>query len=79
MTFHNAYNFVPAPHRPTRGSMAECEPVGHDHLGKDLVHGRLQVTMTTQTPLVVGEYAPLLSAPTIAPSACSLAPVTRER
>jgi CRISPR-associated protein (TIGR03986 family) len=51
--FHNPYNFVPAPPRPTEGPLADSLPAGHDRYRDGLWSGRIEVTLTTKTPLLL--------------------------
>jgi CRISPR-associated protein (TIGR03986 family) len=55
--FHNPYNFVPAPPRVTTGELRDCEPAGHDHYHADKFSGKLSVTMTVETPLLLLDTA----------------------
>lgn len=55
--FHNPYNFVPAPPRATTGELADREPSGHDRYHADKFSGKLSVTMTAETPLLLLDSA----------------------
>lgn len=54
MSFHHAYNFVPAPPRKS-GVLGDGSPVGQERLHPERYHGSLEVVLTVVTPLVVGE------------------------
>jgi hypothetical protein len=55
VTFVNPYNFIPAPTRPSDGDLADGEPPGHHRYHADRWTGRIRVTMTTATPLLLGQ------------------------
>lgn len=54
--FHNPYNFVPAPPRSSDGSLADAGPTLHDRFDRGWT-GRIRVTMTVQTPLLLPDAA----------------------
>lgn len=51
--FENPYNFVPAPLRVTKGELADAQPIGHHRYHPDHWSGRIQVELTTVTPLLI--------------------------
>jgi CRISPR-associated protein (TIGR03986 family) len=52
--FHNPYNFIPAPPRPTDAAdLGDAEPIGHDRYHEGRWSGRLEVRLTTVTPLLI--------------------------
>jgi CRISPR-associated protein (TIGR03986 family) len=57
--FRNPYNFVPAPPRETDSGLplGDRVPARHDRYQDDLWSGRLSVTLTTETPLLVLDLA----------------------
>lgn len=56
--FHNPYNFIPAPPRPTDAAdLGDAEPVGHDRYHDDRWSGRIEVQLTTATPLLIPDAA----------------------
>jgi len=57
VTFVNPYNFIPSPARPATGDLADGPPPGHHRYHTDRWHGRIGVTMTTLTPLLLAEAA----------------------
>lgn len=57
-TFHNPYNFVPAPPRRTDDpDLGDREPAGHDSYRPNLWSGRIKVRLTTETPLLLPDAA----------------------
>lgn len=57
--FHNPYNFIPAvtrAHIPAR-PLGDAEPVGHDCYEAESYSGRLRLTLTTVTPLLLPDTA----------------------
>ncbi len=57
-SFHNPYNFVPAPPRDTRHpALGDGPPVGHDRYDSDRYTGSLKVRMTVVTPLLAIDAA----------------------
>lgn len=58
--FHHAYNFVPAPPRSMLdGSIGDRSPVPHGTLHRELWTGRIRVSLTTETPLLLPKADPL--------------------
>ena len=55
MGFHHAYNFVPLPKRPESGPLADSAPAGHDTVQDGRLSGRITVTITVITDLLVAE------------------------
>ncbi|CAN5809713.1 hypothetical protein BH20ACI4_BH20ACI4_15480 [soil metagenome] len=56
--FHNPYNFVPAlPRDVTNPELGDKQLCGHDHYVSDKLSGKLTVTMTVETPLIVLDTA----------------------
>jgi CRISPR-associated protein (TIGR03986 family) len=58
--YHNPYNFIPAIPRgslPEVSGLSDAAPVGHDMLAKERWTGRLHVTMTAVTPLLIPDAA----------------------
>ena len=56
--FHNPYNFIPAPPRPTDHSdLGDHHPVGHGTYHTDRWSGRIAVKLTTITPLLIPDAA----------------------
>lgn len=56
--FHNPYNFIPAlPRENLDFGLKDGEPVGHDHYHDNLWSGRIAVTLTTVTPLLIPDAA----------------------
>ncbi|HMX26912.1 MAG TPA: TIGR03986 family CRISPR-associated RAMP protein [Blastocatellia bacterium] len=52
--FHNPYNFVPAPPRKTdHPQLGDHEPAGHDRCRDELWSGRIAVSLTTHSPLLI--------------------------
>lgn len=52
--FHNPYNFVPAlPRLTTHTELGDAEPVGHGCYHDNRWSGRIAVTLTTVTPLLI--------------------------
>ena len=52
--FHNPYNFVPAvPRDQVTNGLGDHAPIGHDRFHHDKLTGKLSVTMTVKTPLLV--------------------------
>jgi len=52
--FHNPYNFVPAPPRKTEHpELGDRAPVGHDRYRDELWSGRIAVSLTTYSPLLI--------------------------
>ncbi len=57
-TFHNPYNFVPAPPRNRRDAeLGDRRPEGHHRLKPSRYTGRIRVRMTAVTPLLVVDAA----------------------
>lgn len=61
--FHNPYNFVPAPPRPTAGGavplgqgLGDGPPLGHDRFAPGAWSGRLSVKLTVLTPLLISHH-----------------------
>jgi CRISPR-associated protein (TIGR03986 family) len=60
--FHNPYNFIPAPPRPTdHGDLGDHHPVGHGVYHADRWSGRIAVKLTTITPLLIPDAANAIS------------------
>ncbi len=61
--FHNPYNFVPAPPRNTEkvqnSELGDRPPCGHDSYLDNHWSGRISVTLTTVTPLLIPDAANL--------------------
>jgi len=61
--FHNPYNFVPAPPRNTEkvqnSELGDRSPCGHDSYLDNHWSGRISVTLTTVTPLLIPDAANL--------------------
>lgn len=58
--FHNPYNFIPAPPRNTaHPELGDSKPVGHGSYRPDYWSGRISVTLTTKTPLLIPDAANL--------------------
>lgn len=61
--FHNPYNFVPAPPRNTekvqKSELGDRSPCGHDSYLDNHWSGRISVTLTTITPLLIPDAANL--------------------
>lgn len=55
--FHNPYTFVPAPRRRTDGALGDAEPCPNDRWRDDRWSGRIGITITTVTPLVLPDPA----------------------
>ncbi|QMS86106.1 TIGR03986 family CRISPR-associated RAMP protein (plasmid) [Nostoc edaphicum CCNP1411] len=59
--FHNPYNFVPALPRNTEkvknSELGDRTPSGHDSYKDDLWSGKISVTLTTVTPLLIPDAA----------------------
>jgi len=55
--FHNPYNFVPAPPRYLSGELGDHTPCGHGAYLGDRWSGRISVTLTTITPLLIPDAA----------------------
>jgi CRISPR-associated protein (TIGR03986 family) len=59
--FHNPYNFVPALPRNTErvqnSELGDRAPSGHDSYQDDLWSGKISVTLTTVTPLLIPDAA----------------------
>ncbi|MEA5619865.1 TIGR03986 family CRISPR-associated RAMP protein [Cronbergia sp. UHCC 0137] len=59
--FHNPYNFVPAPPRNTenvqKSELGDRTPCGHDSYLNNHWSGRISVTLTTITPLLIPDAA----------------------
>ena len=59
--FHNPYNFVPALPRNTekvkKSELGDRAPSGHDSYKDDLWSGKISVTLTTVTPLLIPDAA----------------------
>ncbi len=59
--FHNPYNFIPAPPRPKTGTdlddAGEDKLAGHDRYHSDRWSGRIIVSLTTQSPLLIPNAA----------------------
>lgn len=53
MAFYNPYNFIPAPPRKADAELGDHRPTGHQACFPDKWSGRLEVTMTVETPLLV--------------------------
>lgn len=53
--FHNPYNFIPTPPRPSNSGtpLDDAEPMGHDKYHANRWSGRISVTLTTHTPLLI--------------------------
>lgn len=52
--FHNPYNFVPAiPRQNITGELGDRTPSGHGNYLSDHWSGRIRVTLTTVTPLLI--------------------------
>lgn len=52
--FHNPYNFVPAlPRLTSHAEFGDAEPVGHGCYQEDCWSGRIDVMLTTVTPLLI--------------------------
>jgi CRISPR-associated protein (TIGR03986 family) len=52
--FHNPYNFVPAPPRNTdHPELGDHAPAGHDRYRDELWSGRIAVSLTTHSPLLI--------------------------
>lgn len=57
-SFHNPYNFVPAPPRKTDDDqLGDCSPDGHHCLFGDRYSGSVGVQLTTATPLLIPDAA----------------------
>lgn len=57
-TFHNPYNFIPAPPRKTDDpDLGDGKPAGHDRYRPNLWSGRIAVSLTTETPLLLPDAA----------------------
>lgn len=57
--FLNPYHFVPALPRDPDGPFRDREAAGHDRLHGNLWTGRLDVTLTTVTPLLIPNLGPV--------------------
>jgi CRISPR-associated protein (TIGR03986 family) len=58
--FHNPYNFVPAlPRHTSDAKFGDAEPVGHGCYQPDRWSGRIAITLTTITPLLIPDAANL--------------------
>lgn len=56
--FHNPYNFIPAlPRENLDFGLKDGEPVGHDRYHDNHWSGRIAVTLTTVTPLLIPDAA----------------------
>jgi len=59
--FHNPYNFIPAPPRDIdeikNSELRDRLPCGHDSYKDNLWSGRISVTLTTVTPLLIPDAA----------------------
>lgn len=59
--FHNPYNFVPAPPRNTeeiqKSELGDRTPVGHSSYLDNYWSGKISVTLTTVTPLLIPDAA----------------------
>ncbi|MBD2451574.1 TIGR03986 family CRISPR-associated RAMP protein [Nostoc sp. FACHB-152] len=55
--FHNPYNFVPAPPRNIDGKLGDHTPRGHGSYLDNHWSGRISVTLTTITPLLIPDAA----------------------
>lgn len=55
--FHNPYNFIPALPRPEHSELGDHPPASHDHYRENLWSGRIAVTLTTETPLLILDAA----------------------
>ncbi|MDT5044000.1 MAG: hypothetical protein QOE51_4985 [Actinoplanes sp.] len=53
MNFHNPYTFIPAADRDPDGPFGDALPAGHGWLQPDRWTGRLAVTLTTVSPLLI--------------------------
>ncbi|AFZ11529.1 protein of unknown function DUF324 [Crinalium epipsammum PCC 9333] len=58
--FHNPYNFIPAPPRKTdHPTLGDSRPVGHGCYHNNYWSGKITVTLTTVTPLLIPDAANL--------------------
>jgi len=56
--FHNPYNFVPSPPRNIgHPELGDHQPVGHGSYSPDYWSGKIAVTLTTKTPLLIPDAA----------------------
>ncbi|MEH2384078.1 MAG: TIGR03986 family CRISPR-associated RAMP protein [Nostoc sp.] len=55
--FHNPYNFVPALPRNVDGELGDRTPCGHSSYLDNYWSGRISVTLTTVTPLLIPDAA----------------------
>jgi CRISPR-associated protein (TIGR03986 family) len=57
--FHNPYNFVPAlPRGRVEGELGDRLPTYHDRYAEKHWSGHLQISLTTQTPLIIPAASP---------------------
>lgn len=56
--FHNPYNFVPTLPRQTEGTeLGDSKPISHGRYHSDYWSGKIAVTLTTKTPLLIPDVA----------------------